>query len=184
MRTSPLAKRYAKALFELADETNTIDVTLKDIRSLSELLKKEAKLRAFLFTPEVEKKAKRAVLAELVQNKISSLVYNFLLLLIKKGRQSYFSEIVFELYRLYDRKRNRLQAQVTSVVSLDDESFAEIKRRLSESFKADIQLENIVDSKILGGLVIRVESKVLDASLQHRLTEMRARMKGVKCFAT
>jgi F-type H+-transporting ATPase subunit delta len=183
LRTSQLAKRYAKALFALSDETNVIDATLADIQSLSDLFEKETRLRAFLFTPEVEKNAKRAVLAELVQNKVSTLVYNFLLLLIKKGRQTYFSEIVFELYRLYDRKRNRLQARVTSVVSLDEESLSEIRKQLSESLKADIQLENIVDSEILGGLVVQVESKVYDASLRHRIAEMRTQMKSAKNYS-
>ena len=90
MRIHPVAKRYARALFELAIEHKNLENIFSQIKSFSDVLKKEKRLRNYFLSPKVEKNQKIESLEIILKDKVDSLVYNFLILLIKKNRLSAF----------------------------------------------------------------------------------------------
>ena len=180
MRPHPLARRYAKALFELALERQTLEQVSDEVKSFGRMLETESRLRAYLLSPEIDKKQKREFLQQLFRGKISNLFYNFLLLLVNKGRQRYFAEIVFEFARIYDLKHNRMRATVTTALALGDGEVEEIRRLLSQLMQAEIVINSKVDAGILGGLIIQIGGKVIDGSLMHQLELMRRQMRSAK----
>ena len=177
MRPHPLAKRYAKALFELANERGSLEAILEEVRSFSDIIESNKRLRAYLYSPEIEKKQKLQIVESLFKDKVSGLFYNFLLLLIRKGRQGYYPEIVFEFDTLYDKKNNRIRATIISAVQMDEEQFEEIQRVLKKSLDAEIFLTTEVDKEILGGLIIKVDGKVMNNSLAHQLNILKRDLK-------
>lgn len=180
MRPHPLAKRYAKAVFELAADAEQVEKVLDEVISFGKTLKENSRLRAYLFSPEVDKNLKIAAVDTLVKDKVTGLFYNFLKLLIKKGRQRLYHEIVFEFSRLSDVKKNRLRGKVTSAVPLDKKHLALIQQRLSESFNAKIILETEIDADIIGGLILYVEGKVINGSVRHQLEQLHKHLRIVK----
>ena len=183
MRIHPVAKRYARALFELAIEHNNLENVFSQVKSFSNTLKKDKRLRNYFLSPKIEKNQKVQALETLLQNKVDKIVFHFLLLLIKKNRMEYFDQIVFFLDRFNDKKNNRLNAQITSVISLEKEQLNEISGMISKSFDAQVVLENKVNPEILGGLIVQVEGKIIDDSILYQLQSLRQNLKKTKSFA-
>jgi len=176
LRLVPFAKRYARALLKSAEERGKIEEVFQEINFFSKLFQENSRLRAYLITPEVDKRAKMKIVSDLLQNKTSDLFLNFIRLLILKNRQVYFIEIAQQFTQLYNQKMHRVKAKIISVIPLGDEILTEIKRYLSASLKADIMLENRIDADILGGFIIDIEGKAIDASLRQQLNDLRARL--------
>ncbi|MBN2411323.1 ATP synthase F1 subunit delta [candidate division KSB1 bacterium] len=183
MRIHPVAKRYAKALFELADEHKNLENIISQIRSFSELLKKDKRLRYYFLSPRIEKNQKIQSLESLLKDKVDKIVYNFLLLLIKKNRMEYFEQIVLFLDRFNDKKNNRMNAQLTSVVPLEQKQIKEISEIISKSFESQVVLENKVNPEILGGIIVQIEGKIIDDSILYQLRTLKQKLKKTKTFA-
>ncbi len=175
-----MARRYAKALFELALERQILEQVSDEVKSFGRILETESRVRAYLLSPEIDKRQKREFLQRLFSEKISNLFYHFLLLLVNKGRQRYFAEIVFEFARIYDLKHNRMRATVTSAIALEEREVEEIRGLLSRLMQAEIVINSKVDAGILGGVIIQIGGKVIDGSLIHQLELMRRQMRSAK----
>ena len=180
MKTHPLAKRYARALFDLADQQNILDQVKEEVQSFRKLLDSEKRLRVFLLTPEISRQQKLDVVKELFKDKVSGVYLNFLLLLVRKGRQNFYSEIDYEFNNLYDKKLNRLRATVTTVLPLEKVQLDELTTMLAKSLNADILLENKVEPEILGGMIVQAEGKVFDSSMLNQLKKLHARLRATK----
>lgn len=177
MRLVPFAIRYARALLRSAEDNGKVEETFQEVHIFSKLLEENGRLRAYLITPEVDKQAKMQIITDLLQGKVSDLFLNFIHLLILKNRQLYFTEIAQQFTQLYDQKMHRVKAKIISVIPVDDEILAEMKQYLSTFLKAEIMLENKIDADILGGFIIEIEGKAIDASLRQQLNDLRSRLK-------
>ena len=180
MRTHPVTRRYARALFELAIEKDILDQIVEEVAAFLDLLESDAKLRAYLLSPEVKRDKKEEIIKVFVGTQKSDLIHNFLLLLIRKGRQRFFAEIAFEFDKLVDKKRKLLRASVTSAVPLLSESIEKIKAALSRSIEGEIVLDSQVDPKILGGVIVRYDGKVIDGSVRQQLQRLEKRLVSTK----
>lgn len=180
MKIHPVAKRYARALFELARERKKTDKYFLQIKSFSNLLNKDERLQYYFLSPKIEKRQKIQSLEAILKNKVDDIIYNFLLLLIKKNRLEYYEQIVFFLDRFNDEQNNRLNAKITSVIPLKKLQIKEISNLMSKSFNANIVLENKVSSEILGGVVVQIEGKIIDDSLLQQLQKLQQQLKRRK----
>ena len=176
MKLNPVAKRYAKALFESADESDQLEQIKQEVNAFDGILKEQSRLRAYLFTPEIDKQKKMDIVAQLFKDKASPYFLNFVLLLIKKGRQDEYHDVVVEFNRLYEKKINRISATVTSAVKLDETILNEIEKKLASVWKSKVLLTNKVDSAILGGFIVKVEGRAIDGSLRKQLELMREQL--------
>jgi len=183
LRPHPLAKRYARALFELAIEKNQLEQMLAEMHQFADLLEQNKRLNAYFYSPEIEKDRKIEILQNLLQNKVSDLFLNFLFLIMRKGRENYYPEMTFEFDRLYDIHNNRLRVKIISAVPLSEAELAKAKELLSQSLKAELILENKVDADILGGLIVQINGKVIDGSLKHQLDVLRRELKKKETLA-
>lgn len=173
MRNRVLARRYAKALFELAADRKMLDVVHKDVISFSELLEKNQPLKYVVFGQDVNKKQKAQAIGKAIQDKVSNVFFNFLLVLFDKSRSTIFPEIVAEFQVLVDEHDKKINAVTTTAVPVDSKLSKELKVLLDKLFSADVQITNRVDPSILGGIVVSVDGQILDGSLSNQLRRLK-----------
>jgi F-type H+-transporting ATPase subunit delta len=183
LKPHPLAKRYAKALYELAAERQSVKAVYDEVNSFGSLFEQNNQFRNFLCSPAIETQKKLNVIEQLLKKESSALFYNFMVLLIKKRRQTLYSQIVFEMGRIFDQRNNRMRAQLTTAIALSKEKLKEIQSMLSERFGSEILLETDVDSDLLGGWIVRVEGKIMDASLRSQVKALTRSMFQSKATA-
>ena len=178
-QTGGLAGRYATAVFELALEEKALDALAADLAKLRGLLETSEDLlrlvRSPVLTREEQAKALEAVLETA---SAQPLTRKLILLLAQKRRLFALSDIIRAFEALTARHRGEIAATVTSARALNGEETAELKRLLKEKFGREPQLETHVDPKLLGGLVLKVGSRMIDSSLRTKLDGLRAVMRG------
>ncbi len=174
-----LAGRYATAVFELAQDQRCIEAVEKDFVALRTMIAQSADLarlvRQPVFTRDEQAKAMKAVLEKMGAAKLTT---DFVLVLTGKRRLLHLDDIIRSFERLRARDRGEVQAEVTSARPLNDSETAELKAVLKSRLGREPRLETKVDPTLLGGLVVKVGSRMIDSSLRTKLTGIRAAMRG------
>lgn len=174
MRLHPVAKRYAKALFSLADEKKQLEQIRIELNSFNKLIGEQSRLRTVLLSPEIEKNDKLKIAQQVLQDKVSTIFVQFILLLLKKSRQGQLGDIAVEFNRMYERKINRISATVTSAIELDQALLDEFEKHLAAFFNAKILLSHKIEPDILGGFIVSVDGKAIDSSVRKQINELKA----------
>jgi F-type H+-transporting ATPase subunit delta len=178
MIVGSIARRYAKALFSLADEQGQVEQWSGGLDALGKALSASAELRATLASPLFEKEQRRGVVAALAKGVgLPATPSNFLLLLADRSRLAYLPAIIQEFRDLADGRLGRIRAKVTSAVPLSPDEAKRIAERLAQGQKAQVIVETSVDPALLGGVVAQVGSLVYDGSVRSQLEELRRAMK-------
>jgi F-type H+-transporting ATPase subunit delta len=178
-REQGLAGRYATAVFELADETHSLPGLETDLLSLKAALKASKDLSHLVRSPAFsEADQARAMKAVLAQMGAGDLTTKFVLTLAAKRRLFALADIIASFENILARHRGEIQAQVTSARALDDAELAELKATLKSRLGREPRLDTKVDPSLLGGLVVKVGSRMIDSSLRTKLTGLRAAMRG------
>jgi F-type H+-transporting ATPase subunit delta len=175
-----MAGRYATALFELALETNSIDAVKTDLDRFDALIAESADLarlvRSPVFTAEEQVRALRSVLNRAGLSGISA---QFLLTVASNRRLFAVRDMIRAYGLLVARHRGEVSAQVTLAQPPRPEHLAAIKEALNAVTKKDVQVDVTVDPSIIGGLVVKLGSRVVDTSLRTRLNMIKHAMKEV-----
>jgi F-type H+-transporting ATPase subunit delta len=174
-----LAKRYAHALFELAQDAHTVDVVSADLASLRRAMETSPDLRRLVrspvFSAEDQARALKAILEKMGANELTS---KFVLLLSQKRRLSALGQITGAYEHLVATSRGETEAEVTAARALSEAEIAELKSVLKSRLGKEPRLHSKVDPTLLGGLVVKVGSRMIDSSLRTKLDGLRAAMKG------
>lgn len=174
-----IAGRYATAVFELAQDSNSIAAVEQDFAALQQLLSESADfarlVRSPVFSSDDQAKAMKAVLARVGASDLGT---RFVLLLASKRRLFILSDIIKSFGRILARRRGEVQAEVTSARKLADAEVEELKAALKAKLGREPRLETKVDPTLLGGLVVKVGSRMIDTSLRTKLNGLRAAMRG------
>lgn len=174
-----LAGRYANALFELAQEQKALDAVSADLGALRQAMDSSADLarlvKSPVFSAEDHGKALGAILEKMGAGALST---KFVLLLAHKRRLSALSGIISAYETLVAKSRGETEAEVTSARALGDGEVAELKSVLKSRLGKEPRLHTKVDPSLLGGLVVKVGSRMIDSSLRTKLDGLRAAMKG------
>lgn len=178
---SGAAGRYATALFELAQEQGVIDQVAGDLTSFDTMLGASSDLvrlvRSPVFSAGDQEKALTSVLA---RAGLSPLSTSFFLLLARNRRLFVVGDVIRGFRALLARHRNETAAEVTSAQPLSDSHLAMLKDTLKSSLGRDVKLTTKVDPGILGGLVVKVGSRMIDSSLKTKLNSLKLAMKEVR----
>jgi F-type H+-transporting ATPase subunit delta len=171
--------RYASALFDLANEDGKVAEVEADLTNFSKLLDMSPDLRRMVASPVFSAEdQQRAVSAILEKAGISGLTANFFNL-IARNRRLFAAPAMITAYKaLAARHRGEVTAEVTSAVALNDEQISELKSTLKSTVGKDVQLDMRVDPAILGGLIVKVGSRMVDSSLRTKLNGLRIGLKG------
>ncbi|MGE4371591.1 MAG: F0F1 ATP synthase subunit delta [Xanthobacter sp.] len=178
---SGMAGRYATALFELADEASAIDAVKADLDRFSALMAESADLERLVKSPVFTAEEQlQAVGAILDRAGISGLAGNFVKLVAQNRRLFALPGMIADFAALVAARRGEITAKVTVASSLNDEQFASLKDMLAQKTGKDVQLDVTVDPSILGGLIVKLGSRMVDASLKTKLNSIRYAMKEVR----
>jgi len=178
MKEEILARRYAKALFEIAQERKLLEKIRGELHNFAANLEENPAFADFFRSPEHSRAAKRAAVEKVFQDRYSNIFFNFLIVVIQKGRHDAIAEIVKAFDELYDRFARRTRALAVTAVPLDAKIADDLKARLSKSLNKHVELENQIDPAILGGIVLNIDGKVLDGSVKQQLARLRAQFLG------
>jgi len=172
--------RYATALFELALSEGSLDAVGSDLDRFAALVAESPDLarvvRSPVFTPEEQS---RAVAAVLGAANITGLAANFISLAARNRRLFAIGDMISAYRKLVAAHRGEETAQVTSAEPLSEDQVNRIKQALKASVGRDVQIDTKVEPGILGGLIVKVGSRMIDGSLRTKLQNLRIAMKEV-----
>ena len=176
---SALAGRYAAALFELARETDALAAAAADLARVRAMLEASADLRRVARSPLVSRADKGAAMAALAERaQLGKIAAGFLGVLARNGRLFALEGAIRAFDALLARHRGEVTAEVVSARPLDDARIAAVREALARASGRRVRVEARVDETLLGGLVVRLGSRMVDASVRARLRALEAAMKG------
>ncbi|MBB4081638.1 F0F1 ATP synthase subunit delta [Brevundimonas lenta] len=177
-RTTEVGERYAQALFDLADETGALEAVRADLKSLRAAWNESADLRRLATSPVIAGDDQRKGLVAIADKaKFNGVTKNFLGLLAQNGRSRDLPAVIAGFDALYAKKTGVVAAEVTSAQELTAAQLKTILSALRTSLGKDPELTTRVDPAILGGLKVKVGSKLFDASLKTKLDQMKFALK-------
>ena len=179
MRGGAAARRYAKALIDLARRDDIIAEIGTQLQQYQALLRGNTNLQRILENPSVAIQVKTSIMTTITERtQPAPLLRNFLLLLMHKGRLPQFDAICTHYERMAGDELHRVVAQVTTAVEMDAQQRQAVTQKIAAATHKDVQLETHVDAAIIGGLVVRVNNVILDGSVRGQLTRMRKALIG------
>jgi len=166
------ARVYAEALFDVAKEKGKLDALRDQLGQFADALDSNRDLQVFFFSPYFSSAEKVAGLKRAVSDADAELV-NFLELLIEKQRMPEIFRIRRQLDELWKQENRRIDVTVTSAVTLEPAVVEKVGEEIERQTGQKVELSSRVDAEILGGIVLQVGNKVLDASIRSRLEKLR-----------
>jgi F-type H+-transporting ATPase subunit delta len=167
-----IAQVYARSLFQVAKEHDKLDQFRDELGQFADALDESRELSVFLFSPYFSTEEKKDGLHGAVEGADPANV-NFLDALLERHRMPVIFRIRDAYERLWDSENQLLPVEVTSAVDLDEATVKSIGDRIGEQTGQRVELTSTVDPSILGGIVLRVGNSILDASIKHRLDQLR-----------
>ncbi len=166
------ASRYARAIFELAQEEGRVEQWSRELEVIRQVLEAPA-ASAILDNPSLARETRQRAVGELGLPGIGPRGLNLIRLLVGGGRTGLIGEIVEQFATLADASAGRVRATVTTAIPLSEADRESLGRDLSRQLGKDVRLEARVDPSILGGLVLQVGDRLTDASVAARLEQLR-----------
>ena len=177
---SGIAGRYATALFELAADQRKLDEVAQDLDALAGLIDESDDMRRLVRSPMIKRDDQaRAMAAVLEQAGASDLIQRFIGVISQNRRLFALPDVIEAYATLLAHHRGEVAADVTSATELTEGQIDGIKEALSQAIGTDVNLTANVDAGLIGGLVVRLGSRMVDSSIRTKLENLRFAMKGI-----
>jgi len=174
-----LAGRYASALFDLARDERQIEAVGRSLDLLAQALADSRDLSELATSPLIDREeAGRAFAAVADQLGLDGLTKNFLAVLARNGRKNQLPNVIRAFRRLAAEHRGETTAEVVTAHPLKDDQLAALKAQLRGRAGRDVAIETRIDPEILGGIVVKMGSQMIDASIRTKLNRLAEAMKG------
>jgi len=167
-----IAQVYARSLFEVAKEHDALDEIHEELGQFADVLAENRQLQVFFFSPYFSSEEKKDNVPKVIEGGNEYFV-RFLQVLAEKHRLPVLFRIRRAFDELWAKEQHLLEVSVTSAVELDEETVRGIGKKIEEQTGQRVELSSTVDPELIGGIVIRVGNKVLDASVRNRLERLR-----------
>lgn len=174
MLTSQLALRYAQAIYELAADKQALEAVEGQLMMVEEALTTSSDFATLLFHPQVPIEAKKDTVSKVFGSDLTEYVRNFLFLIIDKRRESALLAIIREYRALANQARNIAEAEVTTAMPLREAEAKALASKLSAVSGKSVVLKTQVDSRILGGVIVKIGDKLIDGSVLRQLDALRS----------
>lgn len=176
--TAGVAGRYATALYELADQAGVLDAVATDLKGLNSLIDSSDDLKRLVGSPifSAEDQAK-AMIAIMDKAGVQALTRNFVGVVIANRRIGALQDMGRVFGQKLANARGEMTAEVTSSHELGDAQVAALKEALNAAMGRDVQIDTNVDKGLLGGLIVKVGSRMIDSSLRTKLNNLKFAMK-------
>lgn len=176
-----ISKKYANALYEAAIEVGSLEKINQDIIFVVETLNSNNQLDEFLKSPLIKIQDKKDVVQKLFSVHIEKTTLDFIYVLIDSGRFDIINEVLNQFAVLYNKEKNIVKPVIISAVELDSNQKNTLLSKLEGKLNKKVEPEYIINSKIIGGLVIEIEDKTIDCSLKAKFDNMQKQLtKGTK----
>lgn len=173
MSESVAAKRYAKALFEVAKESKQLERVEQDLEHIIETVYADEAIATFLNHPQITADDKKKIIADSVGANLIPITKNLFMQLIDNKRQNELTNIYSEYSKLANEDRGIVEAEVRTISELGAQELDKLSQSLAKEYGKEIRLKNVIDPSIIGGVVINVGDKVYDGSLKTKLNVMK-----------
>lgn len=176
MDQSKITVRYAKAFFSLATEKNLLDELKKDMDLIGQLAKSSSDFILLLESPVIKTSQKIKLLKTIFKGKVHELTINFLVLIAENKREVHIPGICRNFSDLYRKKQGIKRATITSAITLQKDIISQIKEKLENGFNAKVELSERVNEDLIGGFVLRIDDRQIDASIATQLRKVREKL--------
>lgn len=168
-----VASRYAKSLIELAIEKGVIEEVHKDIELFLSTVTENRELQLVLQSPVIKSDKKMSILKALFDGKINEMTMAFFQIISRKGRESFLKAVAKAFHDQYNQHKGVGNATVTTTFALGDDLRKEFKALAKRIGGKDVELEERVDDKLIGGYILKVGDRQIDESINRRLQELK-----------
>jgi len=173
MNDSLITVRYARALFLLAKEKGLLDRCKADIERVADMCRQSAEFTRFLNNPVIRTSKKKALFSEIFADTVHEGTLNFLSLIVENNREVYLPGICRDFLSMTRREMGIKTAVITTASEFSEEATGRIKQTLEKAFHSKFELTGKTNKKIIGGMILQIEDKQLDASLATQLRKIR-----------
>ena len=171
-----LDRRYALALYEVAEEKGKVQQYLQDLREICNIIETNKDFYEVIKHPQISTNKKKRTFINIFKGHIDEELLSFLLILIEKDRILYLKEKLVEMEKIDLERKNILKGIVKTTIPLTEEEFSNLVATLENKYKKHIILDQIIDKEILGGIYIRIKNDVIDGTVKSKLDELKELM--------
>ncbi len=168
---------YGTALFEAAQEAGKAERIMEEATEVLGILQQEPDLYAFINYPAISAAEKKAAVEKIFGGKICDELLNFIFVLIDKRRTMHFEKMIKVYKKLMDKKEGFSYGTVYSVEPLEEHRIRELEGDLSKLLSANVKLENETDPKLMGGVKILIDGKIIDVSVRKKLNDLKGQIR-------
>lgn len=179
MLVNAIARRYAQALFAIAEERNIIDQLETEFTQVMEVINYGDDLKKIIAHQLIGVNDKKKLIGDMFEGKVDGVLLNFIYLLISKHRENLLPEIYQSFSNFVNESRNIQDAEVRSAKEISEADLAEIKSKLASACGKNIRLTAKVDPSLKGGIVARVGDKVIDGSVVSRIESIKTALMNI-----
>jgi len=176
-----ISKTYGDALFDVAVENNAVDVLMREAADVTDIVKLHPDFLKLLNHPNVSKEEKLHVVKEVFSTRVSGEMYGFLSVLVEKDRQGHVLEILEYFTARVKEYRRVGVVYITSALPLNGSQKEKIEKKvLATSGYAALEPHYEVDESLIGGLIIRIEDRVVDSSVRGKLERLTRELRDIQ----
>ena len=176
-----IADRYAFALYELSSDNKCVDEVLSDLIMLKEYINQNKDFKLLIRSPLIASSEKLLIVEKLLLNhSVNNLTSTFLKVISKNKRFASLSSIILRFVSINSEKRGEVFADITSADELSDKQKSGVKDQLRSILGEKLSLNYNVDKKILGGLIVKIGSKMIDSSLASKINKLKVTIEGAQ----
>lgn len=171
-----LAKKYAAAMFELAQEENKLKEYGKQLEDIRQLFETQPLLKAYMGNPQIQSAEKKELLNKVFGDDVDKTVRNFMLLLVDKHRITLIEEIVGKYQALSNEAQNIVIAHVTTATALSKQQKHDLTAKLEAITDKHVKLKTHIDESIIGGVIVKMGDKLIDGSVTNRIKSLEKQL--------
>ena len=168
-----LDRRYALALYEVAEEKGKVDEYLKDLREICYIIDSNKDFYEVIKHPQINTRKKKQLFINVFKGKIDEELLSFLLILIEKDRILFLREKLNEMEKIDLERKNTIVGTIKTAVPLLDNELMQLKDIFEKKYSKNIIFTTVVDKSVLGGVYVRVGNDVIDDTVLSKINEMK-----------
>lgn len=171
-----LDRRYALALYEIAEKNNKVDEYLQDLRGICNIFEENKDFYEVIKHPKVNTAKKKEIFTDLFKGKIDEELLAFLIVLIEKGRILQLKDKLDQMEEIDLQRRNTIRGLVKTAVPLLDTELEQLKVIFEKKYDKTILFDTKIDKSLLGGVYVKVGNDIIDGTVKSKIEEMKELM--------
>ena len=176
MNEGIITSRYAKSLYQTAEEDKVTEIVRKDILMLTDTIMESPEFNSFLESPVMKESQKTKIIEEIFSGKIHELTLSFLKLLLKNKRELHLHSMCLSFMQYYKKDKGITEASITTAFPIHEDFDAEVKNFIKKKFKLDLELIKQIDPSLIGGFRLKFDDRQIDASVSSKLKKIKTEL--------